>query len=479
MARKKEKEPKTKKVKEPKVKKVKEPKTKKKREKHLLGKGEFIFNFISLVCMIGMGIYFGYRSLYYYSMQNRQYEENSKLLNGFIIQNNQIVQEEQEGLHHDTDGYFFRGNVTNNYVWFANRMFRVVRINEDGSVRLVTDTNAAIYPWGNPVAFRDSNLYYWLNKTDWESSGYYYHTLPNVEDFLVKTNYREDVLEESGIREVEETSSEYVSLITIKDYVLSMSGGKNSYLSNGKMFFLLGINSDNKNLYVEEDGSILPCETTEGFGIRPVITMKPDTPISGGEGTKENPYIITQNEKTNYVASYVKLGDDIWRVFGQNADSLSLHLNGYIQANGEEILKNYSQTNSIYDIMDEANVGWYLNNEYLGNLPYKDILQPFNSLIGEISDDKGYQYSTIYGGQVTSQVGLLNVFDPVFNDELSDFFRVNNTSPIGSMEYVTYSNGLLGEADVREYKHIVPVVHIKTDQIKSGDGTKDNPYLVG
>ena len=36
----------------------------KKRKKHQLSKTEFIFNFISLISMIGDGIYFGYRSLY-------------------------------------------------------------------------------------------------------------------------------------------------------------------------------------------------------------------------------------------------------------------------------------------------------------------------------------------------------------------------------------------------------------------------------
>lgn len=33
--------------------------------------------------------------------------------------------------------YYFRGNVTNNYVNFANQIWRIVRINEDGSIRLI------------------------------------------------------------------------------------------------------------------------------------------------------------------------------------------------------------------------------------------------------------------------------------------------------------------------------------------------------
>ena len=36
----------------------------------------------------------------------------------------------------DENGYFFRGNITNNYVMFANRMFRIMRVNDDNTVNL-------------------------------------------------------------------------------------------------------------------------------------------------------------------------------------------------------------------------------------------------------------------------------------------------------------------------------------------------------
>ena len=40
------------------------------------------------------------------------------------------------------DSYYFRGNVLDNYVTFANKTWRIVRINGDGSVRLVLDSSA-------------------------------------------------------------------------------------------------------------------------------------------------------------------------------------------------------------------------------------------------------------------------------------------------------------------------------------------------
>ena len=50
---------------------------KKKKQLHLIGKKEFIFNFFSLVIIIGIGLYFGARSMYYYSRQNMPNKDGS------------------------------------------------------------------------------------------------------------------------------------------------------------------------------------------------------------------------------------------------------------------------------------------------------------------------------------------------------------------------------------------------------------------
>ena len=41
------------------------------------------------------------------------------------------------------DSYYYRGNVTNNYVLFADKYWRIVRINGDGTVRVIYDGTAA------------------------------------------------------------------------------------------------------------------------------------------------------------------------------------------------------------------------------------------------------------------------------------------------------------------------------------------------
>ena len=337
----------------------------KKKEKHYIGVKEFIFNFVSLVFMIGVGLYFGYRSLYYYSRQNKKFQAEAQTLNGYILQNTSVVSLEEDGLHHDSLGYYFKGTVENNYVMFDGRMYRVIRINEDNSVKVVSEDYAAIFPWGNDSAYKGSNVHQWLDKTEWELSGTYYNTISNVEKYLLKTKYKTDLISGDAVSplEGEEESEGYVTLLTATDYVLA--GGKRSFLNSGKSFFLLGVTDDKENIYVDVDGSIQHCDNTEGYGIRPLLTFKNNTFISGGTGTLTDPYVILQDEKNHYIQSYVKLGNDIWRVFYQNDTVLKLSYNGYARINGEECAISYSQTTSYYDIMNGSNIGYYLNNTYL------------------------------------------------------------------------------------------------------------------
>lgn len=92
------------------------------------------------------------------------------------------------GLYQTTDEsgttYYFRGLIDNNYVYFADKMWRILRINGDGSYRLIlnssagtayystseTDTYNVGYMYGNTVRANtnSSNIKTWLE--DWYSN---------------------------------------------------------------------------------------------------------------------------------------------------------------------------------------------------------------------------------------------------------------------------------------------------------------------
>lgn len=450
---------------------------KKKKEKHLIGKKEFLFNFFSILVMLGVGLYFGGRSFYYYSKQNITMKEEEKTLNGLIIHNNSIVTN-GDGLYRNSDGYYFKGKVGNNYVRFGNRLFRVIQINEDNTVRVVSDDLVASFMWGEDSNYQTSNLREWLTDTGNPSAGVYYQTIPNIEKFLKKTEYRENHLKNNKIIEAKKKYKDYVTTLSIDDYVLA--NGKSSYLNNGKIYYLLGYDEENKNLYVDDDGSIQSGDSLDGYGVRAVFTFKKNLNVKTGDGTVNNPYVIDQGNDVNYIDSYVRLGTDTYKVYQEsNTGVLKMYRFGYALENGVEIARNYSKTTSLFDLTDKNNIAYYLNTTYLNSLSYAHLLVDNYFFTGEVSTEMGYHYRNIYQNQVVCKVGLLNIFDYVSNNSFNDYFHMNTTSSVGGIQYSTYSNGLLEEVDVTEIKHFVPVVSIQKASIKAGDGTMNNPYIAG
>ena len=446
---------------------------KKKKEKHSITTFEFIFCLFSLLFAIGVGLYFGGRSFYYYSVQNAKKVETANTLNGLVFSNNPLNQE-GDGLHQNTDGYYFKGKIENNYVKFANRIFRIISINNDDSVKLVSNDLVASFFWGNDTDYNNSNLKIWLSD---EKYGIYNATIPSKEHFLDKTSYTIDVLNEDKVETGEEKYSDYVTTLSITDY--NLAGGKNSYLYDGKMYYLLGTNADNEVLYVNEDGSILSCDGLEGYGLKSVITLKKNTPVKGGDGTKDNPYVIEQGDKYNYVDAYVKLGEDMWKVSHDvMGDVIRLYKVGYVTINGQDYNAPYSNKSCLFDVGNNQHIAHYMNGSYYNSLSYKDYIVDSALNLGEFSEDTDYKYMNIYMNIVYNHIGLLNIFDYVSENQLNNYYNLNTTSSVGGIQYVKYSNGFIEEVDVKEARFFVPVISIKRDSINvnSGDGSLLNVF---
>ena len=71
------------------------------------------------------------------------FDEPSSDTNGNGLYYTNETTEDNKGI------YYFRGNVENNYVKFANILWRIIRINEDGSVRLITQDSVGTSKYNN------------------------------------------------------------------------------------------------------------------------------------------------------------------------------------------------------------------------------------------------------------------------------------------------------------------------------------------
>ena len=444
------------------------------KEKKVMPKAEFLFNLISLVIVIAIGIYFGARSIYYYSLHTNASKKESGTLVEKILEENTITKE-KSGLYQKEDGYLFVGDVDNNYVLFSNRLFRILKNNEDHSVKLVSEENQTILPLGDVQTYEGSNLDIWLNKNEQiQNSGIYYNSLSDAYNNLVKTQYCEATFKNNKVICSGKTKKSYVTLLSIEDYM--NASGKDSFLNNGSYTWLLG-NQNGAFLYMSDQGQVGVSSFDEGYGVRPVITLDSRMKYKGGNGKLESPYQVEESNPTK-IGSYVLLGSDTYRIYKEDEQLYYLSLDGYLKVNNEEVVLSYDKSTTKYDPNTRGNIAYVLNNTYLYRLPYQALLEEFPVYTGEISQEQGFTYLNQYNDSTHVKMGLLSIADLKFNHELTDYYLSNTTSSVGDSGYIHDQTGLLKEGNIKTAKHLVLTVAIKKDILKQGDGTKENPWKV-
>ena len=241
------------------------------------------------------------------------------------------------GLYASTDTntgkptYYFRGNVTNNYVKFAGQTWRIVRVNEDGTIRIVMqdgiNSNANIAFNSN---YNNYTYMYYTNsqaKTTLES---WYQTNIGSKADLAKNVVSGAYYCEQAKAKV---SSSYTSgnavMATYNKYtpdfkcssdgngkgVVNASVGLLTYdevvyaggyhAQTNRKYYLYnsantmwtmspaGFTSGSANVwYVITSGDLYNGNVRNIDAIRPVINLTANTQISSGDGTKENPFIV-------------------------------------------------------------------------------------------------------------------------------------------------------------------------------------------
>ncbi|MBD9105267.1 cadherin-like beta sandwich domain-containing protein, partial [bacterium] len=227
--------------------------------------------------------------------------------------------------------YYFRGNVENNYVNFAGFTWRIVRINEDGTIRIIMqdgiNNNANIvfnsnynnytymYYTNNSNAKTQLENWYQTNigsKSDLASSvatGAYYCEQAKAKcsdsatsgsaTMTTYTSYTPDFKCNSDGNNKGAVNAS-VGLLTYDEavYAGGYRGLRNSnyYLYNNTNFWTMspaGFSASySQTWYIYNEGSIYNGFVTNTRIVRPVLNLTTDTQISNGDGTKDNPFIV-------------------------------------------------------------------------------------------------------------------------------------------------------------------------------------------
>ncbi len=169
--------------------------------------------------------------------------------NNNILKNIDIFESDDTGLIEINNKYYFRGNVNNNYINYANMCFRIVSINNDNTIKLVLEDkdNTCENSIGNFEIGNGQNM------TDTEFNNNMLNSLIDFQD-----NYLKDNLDYLKIENLCLENTKY----SLDDIEISDIISNYNYLPkrriNGKILYDDECNGiklsqiNNKNLYVNE-----------------------------------------------------------------------------------------------------------------------------------------------------------------------------------------------------------------------------------
>ena len=351
----------------------------------------------------------------------------------------------------DQDGktYYYRGSVTDNYVKFAGLIWRIVRINGDGSIRLILDdyardvngneiTSAYNSTCSNVNTISSALECAKLSNATLQSSlnEWYKNNLSNVERYLVKGKFCNDYSYQNNNGEIKfygkyrldservpnltckmlntfaegeiETTTSYIGLLTADEAALAGAIWKiantDFYLyKSGFANWTPTVDSWNSSklnmITYENEGIYTSSANTTGY-IRPVINLKGGTQVEGS-GTSTDPYVPIDSKKT-YMITYVNEVTDetlFTRMVAEN--STAPQITGVTQ-NGFEFTGWYLN-GTLYDFSTPITENITLKAKYNELSPSIDYLRVNNATTSETTTYD--QEVTLYlKGQNTSKV---------------------------------------------------------------------------
>lgn len=364
--------------------------------------------------------------------------------------------------------YYYRGNVTNNYVKFADKYWRIVRINGDGSVRIVYDGTSA---HANGESSNDRQIGSSSFNSGYNDNAYIGYMYGNKNEFLDGTgtslsielsfniNYHDVLFYVSN----EYTYDAEKKLFVLKNPIEVEFNSLKNYI--GYYITYYGdYTSDYLLKIYNYDSSSSPYESVYGSYVGYITRNKEEAQTNTNDSTVKK--YLDNWYKSNILntSNEQYLADNI---FCNNRSISSNGLDGYSN-------KGYGIEKTLYN--------WY-------NDPWYDDLK-MNLICSQQNDAFTVKDTSLGNGALTYSIGLLTEDEIVLagggNDSNSGYYLYSgqwwwSLSPYSfdgtfAVVRIVRSDIINFSGNVNEEYGVRPVLNLKANVLAYGTGTAKDPY---
>lgn len=181
--------------------------------------------------------------------------------------------------------YYYKADARNNYVKINDLLFRIVRINGTGSIRLVLNNELTGVTYGNTVNFYESDAYKQLLAWyDFNLKGIDYIVDDEFDDSNYEGYFTNDLIVDKTFTMTK------IGTLSVREVAIITEGveGANYLDSKNGIYLMNGHGYDMVHFY--KDGTLGLVNPTAVLSIRPVINIAGVELV--GQGTLDNPYTI-------------------------------------------------------------------------------------------------------------------------------------------------------------------------------------------
>ncbi len=410
-----------------------------------------------------------------------------------------LLETSPEGTYEYMGGTYLKGTQNSNYVWFDGFLWRIMGINEDGSIRMITEENVTAIPWGtNAQDYDNSYINDWLNN-------YFYSKLKD-KDLLVNQTWCSEVTTDSNSRRTTCINNlskveKPIGLLSLDEYNLANSNS--SYFINSQIVWCLTPYDTDIAWRFSLNKNASNYGIANAQGVRPVINIQSNISTISGTGTLQDPFVIEDRNITgnlnehSLIGEYVIYAEKNYRVVETSNQGTKLILDGYYDSNNNDIIEEidkmaYGENCTLCtDINEDSFINWISNNNEIDK----------NKLVSTTwyrGDD--FKYGDNYKTNLEStsnpyegRVGLLRVgeilsgqSETILSKNHTTSSSYNNAKTYWLMNSfsVTHAWEVYGDSYVNFNGHnslnsIRPVIMISPDvQILSGNGTFNSPFQI-
>ena len=304
-----------------------------------------------------------------------------------------------------------------NYLWYSGKLWRIVAIYPDGSMKLVTENAITAMQWGSDTEYNGSWMYQWLNED-------FYDTLVSPESVL-KTNavwnYSTDD-SATPVRpetiETQKTKEAPVGLLNAYEYYSSYRCNNDSscsgstygtgYLKNVYWWLITPYSGSRVRNVVNNGNLYYDSPSLYSYGARPSIILQSGISLSGS-GTKTEPYRLVGIDTianigdslySRYSGEYVNFNNEKYRIVSTENNITKLTKFDYIKSGTTVVTKNFAS--SAYfkkdgNTQEDTYWDYYLNNNTEGgwlygiSSTYKNMMVDGTYYLGTYSSNTNYK----------------------------------------------------------------------------------------